>query len=98
MMNTQKVQPNPAEGQAGGGFRWKVRYSVLSLIWIGWLFSFLDRMVISVALPFIGTEMNLDATMQGGILSAFLPGMRCFRFQEACWRINLAPVKLWLWP
>nr|WP_320147607.1 MFS transporter [uncultured Anaeromusa sp.] len=79
MMNTQKVQPNPAEGQAGGGFRWKVRYSVLSLIWIGWLFSFLDRMVISVALPFIGEEMQLDATMQGGILSAFFAGYALFQ-------------------
>lgn len=62
-----------------GGFRWKVRHSILSIIWAGWLFSFLDRMVISVSLPFIGQELNLDATMQGAILSAFFAGYALFQ-------------------
>ncbi|MTJ79765.1 MAG: MFS transporter [Telmatospirillum sp.] len=56
------------------GFRWKLRYSILCLIWVGWLFSFLDRMVMSLALPFIGKDMNLDATAQGAIISAFFFG------------------------
>lgn len=67
-------------GQANqGGFRWKVRHSILSIIWMGWLFSFLDRMVISVSLPFIGQDLNLDATMQGAILSAFFAGYALFQ-------------------
>lgn len=61
------------------GFRWKVRYSIISLIWLGWLFSFLDRMVISISLPFIGNEFNLDATAQGTILSAFFAGYALFQ-------------------
>lgn len=44
---------------------WKARYTVLSLIWLAWLLSFLDRMVMSVSLPFIGRDLNLDTTQQG---------------------------------
>lgn len=62
-----------------GGFKWKLRYTVLAIIWLGWLFSFLDRMVISVALPFIGKDLNISATMQGGILSAFFAGYALFQ-------------------
>ena len=29
----------------------KARYTVLTLIWLAWLLSFLDRMVMSVSLP-----------------------------------------------
>ncbi|MBP2634545.1 MAG: major facilitator superfamily 1 [Firmicutes bacterium] len=61
------------------GFRWKVRYSVLSILWLGWLFSFLDRMVVSVALPFIGNEFQLDAASQGIILSTFFAGYALFQ-------------------
>ncbi|HML33054.1 MFS transporter [Sporomusa sphaeroides] len=66
-------------GQVNQGFRWKVRHSILSIIWLGWLFSFLDRMVISVSLPFIAQDLNLDATMQGAILSAFFAGYALFQ-------------------
>lgn len=62
-----------------GGFKWRVRYSILAIIWTGWLFSFLDRMVISIALPFIGKDLNIDATMQGAILSAFFGGYALFQ-------------------
>lgn len=61
------------------GFKWKLRYTILAIIWLGWLFSFLDRMVISVALPFIGKDLNISATMQGGILSAFFAGYALFQ-------------------
>lgn len=65
--------------QNQGGFRWKVRHSILAIIWMGWLFSFLDRMVISIALPFIGKELNLDSTMQGAVLSTFFAGYALFQ-------------------
>lgn len=60
-------------------FRWRVRYSVLSILWVSWLFSFLDRMVISVALPFIGADFQLDAAAQGIILSVFFGGYALFQ-------------------
>lgn len=56
---------------------WKARYTVLSLIWLAWLLSFLDRMVMSVSLPFIGRDLNLDTTQQGLIISAFFVGYLC---------------------
>ena len=61
------------------GFHWKARYSVLTMIWCGWMMSFLDRMVMSVSLPFIGTDLNLDAAMQGAVLSAFFAGYALFQ-------------------
>jgi sugar phosphate permease len=59
--------------------KWKVRYSVLLVLWLCWLFSFLDRMVITIALPFIGEEFNLNATAQGLLLSIFFAGYALFQ-------------------
>lgn len=59
--------------------RWKTRYTVLLLIWLGWLFSFLDRMVMSISLPFIGRDLNIDPAEQGMIISAFFIGYAAFQ-------------------
>ena len=59
--------------------KWKVRYSVLFVLWLCWLFSFLDRMVITIALPFIGDDLNLNATAQGLLLSIFFAGYALFQ-------------------
>lgn len=77
-----------------GGFRWKVRHTILSIIWAGWLFSFLDRMVISIALPFIGKDLNIDATMQGGILSAFFAGYALFQIPGGMLADKFGPRKI----
>lgn len=60
--------------------RWKVRYTVLILCWLVMLFSFLDRMIMTVALPFIGYEFNLSAGNQGLIISFFLWDTLYFKF------------------
>ena len=44
--------------QAGTQKTWKTRYTVLLFIWLGWMFSFLDRMIMSVSLPFIGKDLS----------------------------------------
>ncbi|AOH53693.1 MFS transporter [Peribacillus muralis] len=59
--------------------KWKVRYTVLFVLWLCWLFSFLDRMVITIALPFIGEDLNLTATAQGLLLSIFFAGYALFQ-------------------
>ena len=64
-------------GENPGTF-WRVRYTVLTLLIFGWLFSFLDRMVMSMALPFIGKDFALDSTLQGAVLSAFFAGYALF--------------------
>lgn len=61
------------------GFHWKARYSVLTMIWFGWMLSFLDRTVISISLPFIGKDLNINTAMQGAILSAFFAGYALFQ-------------------
>jgi sugar phosphate permease len=58
---------------------WKVRYSVLLVLWLCWLFSFLDRMVITIALPFIGEDLNLSKTAQGLLISMFFAGYALFQ-------------------
>lgn len=40
---------------------------------------FLDRMVMSVSLPYIGKDLNLDTTQQGLIISAFFIGYAAFQ-------------------
>lgn len=59
--------------------RWKVRYTVLLLLWVCWMLSFLDRMVITIALPFIGKDFNIGAAAQGLIISAFFIGYAIFQ-------------------
>lgn len=57
----------------------KARYIVLLMLWLGWMFSFLDRMIMNVSLPFIGKELHLDKTEQGWIISAFFIGYALFQ-------------------
>lgn len=59
--------------------KWKVRYSILLVLWLCWLFSFLDRMVITIALPFIGEDLSLSKTAQGLLLSMFFAGYALFQ-------------------
>ena len=61
----------PSLALAGTQKTWKTRYTVLLFIWLGWMFSFLDRMIMSVSLPFIGKDLGIDTTEQGLIISAF---------------------------
>nr|WP_295972625.1 MFS transporter [uncultured Bacillus sp.] len=78
-MAQEALQPVNSDPSQKKGFHWKARYSVLTAIWVGWMLSFLDRSVISISLPFIGKDLNIDATMQGAILSAFFAGYALFQ-------------------
>ncbi|KQL49799.1 MFS transporter [Brevibacillus choshinensis] len=49
-------------------------YFILLLLFIGWNISYLDRMVISVALTSIGTDLQLEASSLGIVLSSFFAG------------------------
>lgn len=52
-------------------FRWKARYTVLAILFVSWIVSFMDRMVMSVAAPYIAIEFHLDALALGVLMSAF---------------------------
>ena len=64
--------------EAPKGF-WRVRYTVLAILLAGWLFSFLDRMVMNIALPYIGDEFGLNNEQKGLIMSAFFVGYALFQ-------------------
>lgn len=71
MSNTAVTSPHTS--------KWKARYTILTFIWLAWLMSFLDRMLMSVSLPYIGEEFHLDKATQGWIISAFFLSYASFQ-------------------
>jgi sugar phosphate permease len=55
----------------GRAFQWKSRYTVLSILFITWIVSFMDRTIMSVAIPFIAGDFHLSPLAMGGVMSAF---------------------------
>jgi sugar phosphate permease len=52
----------------------KVRWRVCFLLFLTWLFSYVDRSLMPIALPFIGQEFHLSPTVMGVVISAFFVG------------------------
>ncbi len=50
---------------------WKPRHLVLSILSIAWVLSFVDRMAMSVAIPYIANDFHLSPLAMGAVLSAF---------------------------
>jgi sugar phosphate permease len=55
----------------GKAFQWKSRYTVLSILFMTWIVSFMDRTIMSVAIPFIASDFHLSPLAMGGVMSAF---------------------------
>jgi MFS transporter, ACS family, D-galactonate transporter len=47
------------------------RFIILALIAVGTMINYLDRSVLSVAAPFLGEELHIDAAVMGVLFSAF---------------------------
>ena len=54
--------------------KWNKRTIILAVIFAGYLLSYVDRLVMSTALPYIGDDFNLSKVQMGAILSAFFAG------------------------
>lgn len=54
-----------------GPFRWKARYTVMSILVTAFLVSSMDKIAISVALPYIAKDMHLSPVGMGSVMSAF---------------------------
>jgi MFS family permease len=52
-------------------FRWKFRYTILAILSLSWIVSFMDRMMISVAIPYIATDFHLNSLTVGVVIGAF---------------------------
>jgi len=57
----------------------KTSHKVIVAVLLCYLVAWLDRMAISMALPYIAKEFDLSATAVGGILSAFFVGYAGFQ-------------------
>src|SRR5580704_10858743 len=66
-MSTSSLVANPAAAQVATRVRWKISLLMLMLFSI----NYIDRTSLSVAMPLIGKEFDLDPAMQGPILSSF---------------------------
>jgi len=51
--------------------RWKTRHTVLVVLFITYIICYLDRMVMSVAIPYIAKDFNLSPLEMGAVMSAF---------------------------
>ena len=58
----------------GNEFKWKFRYTALIGLFVFWIVSYMDRMVMSTAIPYISQEFNLTPVAMGGVMSAFFFG------------------------
>lgn len=52
----------------------KVRHVVLAVLFVCWTFSYLDRMVMTVAIPYIADDFNMSPLEVGTVISAFFIG------------------------
>jgi ACS family D-galactonate transporter-like MFS transporter len=66
-MSTPSTEVDPTAVAATSRVRWKIFLLMLTLISI----NYIDRASLSVAMPLIGREFDLDPAMQGLILSSF---------------------------
>ncbi|MEG3162373.1 MFS transporter [Sphingomonas sp. LB2R24] len=57
--------------QQAGRSRWKARHTVLSVLFVTWLVAFMDRTVMSVAIPYIAADFKLTPWQSGLVMSAF---------------------------
>ncbi|HUJ68180.1 MAG TPA: MFS transporter [Syntrophorhabdales bacterium] len=53
---------------------WKGRYSVILIMFIAWILSYVDRMVMSVSMPYIAKDFHLTPVAVGILMSSFFFG------------------------
>ncbi len=52
-------------------FQWKARYTILLILCIGSIVSFMDRVAMPVAIPYIAADLHLSALASGLVMSVF---------------------------
>src|SRR5262245_50398923 len=55
-------------------FRWRARHTVLSVLCLAAVLSFMDRMVMSAVVPFIAADLSLTPLQSGVLMSTFFAG------------------------
>lgn len=57
----------------------KLRHKILAILFLGWVVSYLDRMVMTVAIPYIAKDFSLSPVEVGAVISAFFFGYALFQ-------------------
>jgi sugar phosphate permease len=55
-------------------FKWKNQHTALTFVFLIWMVSYLDRMVMFTAIPYIAEEFQLSTGAMGAVMSAFFFG------------------------
>lgn len=50
---------------------WKFRYTILSILFLTYVVSYMDRMVMATTIPYIADEFKLSTVEMGSVMSAF---------------------------
>ena len=53
---------------------WKKRHTAIVIVFMVWLLSYMDRMVMATAIPYVAKEFNLTPVQVGVVLSSFFAG------------------------
>ena len=80
-MRTSSSVLNPAAVTTATRVRWKIFLLLLMLTAV----NYIDRASLSVAMPLMSKEFDLDPAMQGLILSSFFWTMPLCRCRAVCW-------------
>lgn len=67
------------QAAASPNFRWKPRHTVLLILGITWVATYLERTVMSVAMPYISAEYHLSPLHAGIVLGMFYAGYAVFQ-------------------
>ena len=55
-------------------FQWQARHTVLTILFVTWIVSAMDRMAMSVAIPYIAADFHLTPQASGLVMSVFYAG------------------------
>jgi len=79
------------------GFKWKYRHTALFVLFMVWIVSYMDRMVMATAIPYIAKEFNLAPIAVGSVLSAFFFGYATFQIPGGILADKFGPRKVMVW-
>ena len=79
------------------GFKWKQRHTVLLILYMCLIISYLDRMVMSTAIPYIANDFKLSPLAMGAVMSAFFIGYTTFQIPGGLLADRFGARKVMLW-
>lgn len=79
------------------GLTWKTRYLSLLIIFVVSIVMYLDRMVISTAIPYIAKDLNLSHVQMGAVMSAFFIGYTTMQIPGGILADRIGAQKIAMW-